>query len=92
MTINAFKNAIVTASAIGASSNAPPHIIAIAKQLDISLTLDHWEDWGENIPLLVNLQPAGEFLGEGFFKAGGVPAVMKELLDKKNLFCKSITF
>tara|TARA_B100001123_G_scaffold383343_1_gene455164 strand:- start:240 stop:2015 length:1776 start_codon:yes stop_codon:yes gene_type:complete len=91
MTINAFKNAIVTASAIGASSNAPPHIIAIAKQLDISLTLDHWEDWGENIPLLVNLQPAGEFLGEGFFKAGGVPAVMKELLDNNKLFGNAIT-
>ena len=81
MTMNAFKNAIVTASAIGASSNAPPHIIAIAKQLNLDLSLENWEEWGENIPLLVNLQPAGEHLGEGYFKAGGVPAVMKELLD-----------
>ena len=87
MTEKAFQNAIVTASAIGASSNAPPHLIAIAKQLNIDLTLDHWEQWGETIPLLVNLQPAGEYLGEGFFKAGGVPVVMKEL-DNKNLLNK----
>ncbi len=85
LTIDAFQNAIVTASAIGASSNAPPHIIAIAKKLNIDLTLDHWEKWGENIPLLVNLQPAGEHLGEGYFRAGGVPAVMKELLENKKL-------
>ena len=87
MTEKSFQNAIVTASAIGASSNAPPHLIAIAKQLNIDLTLDHWEQWGETIPLLVNLQPAGEYLGEGFFKAGGVPVVMKEL-DNKNLLNK----
>ena len=87
MTEKSFQNAIVTASAIGASSNAPPHLIAIAKQLNINLTLDHWEQWGETIPLLVNLQPAGEYLGEGFFKAGGVPVVMKEL-ENKNLLNK----
>jgi len=87
MTEKSFQNAIVTASAIGASSNAPPHLIAIAKQLNIDLTLDNWEQWGETIPLLVNLQPAGEYLGEGFFKAGGVPVVMKEL-DNKNLLNK----
>ena len=79
MTREAFQNAIVTASAIGASTNAPPHIIAIAKHLNINLTLDDWEKWGEEIPLLVNLQPAGDHLGEGFFQAGGVPVVMKEL-------------
>ena len=91
MTIKAFKNAIVTASAIGASSNAPPHIIAIAKQLNLDLKLQHWENWGENIPLLVNLQPAGEYLGEGYFKAGGVPAVMKELLDNDKLNSDCLT-
>ena len=91
MTMNSFKNAIVTASAIGASTNAPPHIIAIAKQLNIDLTLNHWEEWGENIPLLVNLQPAGEYLGEGYFKAGGVPAVMKELLNNNKLSDQVIT-
>ena len=62
-----FQNAIVTASAIGASSNAPPHLIAIAKQLNIDLTLDHWEQWGETIPLLVNLQPAGEVFRRRIF-------------------------
>ena len=83
MTREAFQNAIVTASAIGASTNAPPHIIAIAKHMNIKLTLDDWEKWGEEIPLLVNLQPAGDHLGEGFFQAGGVPVVMKEL-SKQN--------
>ena len=83
MTREAFQNAIMTASAIGASTNAPPHIIAIAKHLNINLTLDDWEKWGEEIPLLVNLQPAGDHLGEGFFQAGGVPVVMKEL-SKQN--------
>ena len=91
MTMDAFQNAIVTASAIGASTNAPPHIIAIAKQLDLDLNLDHWEKWGEKIPLLVNLQPAGEYLGEGYFHAGGVPAVMKELLDNNKLVTKALT-
>ena len=91
MTMEAFQNAIVTASAIGASSNAPPHIIAIAKQLNLDLNLDHWQEWGEKIPLLVNLQPAGEYLGEGYFKAGGVPAVMKELLDNDKLCSNALT-
>ena len=91
MTMEAFQNAIVTASAIGASSNAPPHIIAIAKQLNLDLNLDHWQEWGEKIPLLVNLQPAGEYLGEGYFKAGGVPAVMKELLDNDKLSSNALT-
>ena len=85
MTREAFQNAIVTASAIGASTNAPPHIIAIAKHLNIKLTLDDWEKWGEEIPLLVNLQPAGDHLGEGFFQAGGVPVVMKELLKQNKI-------
>ena len=85
MTREAFQNAIVTASAIGASTNAPPHIIAIAKHLNINLTLDDWEKWGEEIPLLVNLQPAGDHLGEGFFQAGGVPMVMKELLKQNKI-------
>ena len=85
MTREAFQNAIVTASAIGASTNAPPHIIAIAKHLNINLTLDDWEKWGEEIPLLVNLQPAGDHLGEGFFQAGGVPVVMKELSNQNKV-------
>jgi dihydroxy-acid dehydratase len=93
MTREAFQNTIVTASAIGASTNAPPHIIAIAKHLNINLTLDDWEKWGEEIPLLVNLQPAGDHLGEGFFHAGGVPMVMKELSkqNKINNGAKTVT-
>ena len=91
MTKDAFQNTIVTASAIGASTNAPPHIIAIAKHLNIDLTLDDWEKWGEEIPLLVNLQPAGDHLGEGFFHAGGVPVVMKELLKQNKLQKDTLT-
>ena len=91
MTREAFQNAIVTASAIGASTNAPPHIIAIAKHLNINLTLDDWEKWGEEIPLLVNLQPAGDHLGEGFFQAGGVPVVMKELSNQNKINNGSMT-
>ena len=87
LTKKSFENAIVTASAIGASSNAPPHLIAIAKKLNIDLSLDDWERCGEKIPLLVNMQPAGKYLGEDFFKAGGVPAVMQEL-NTKNLLYK----
>ena len=87
MTKKSFENAIVTASAIGASSNAPPHLSAIAKKLNIELTLDDWERCGEKIPLLVNMQPSGEFLGESFFKAGGVPVVMNEL-NQNNLLHK----
>ena len=88
MNLKSFKNAIITASAIGASSNAPPHLIAIAKKLNINLKLDHWEEYGEKIPLLVNMQPSGNYLGESFYKAGGVPAVMNEL-NKNNLIEKN---
>ena len=88
MNLKSFKNAIITASAIGASSNAPPHLIAIAKKLNINLKLDHWEEYGEKIPLLVNMQPSGDYLGESFYKAGGVPAVMNEL-NKNNLIEKN---
>ena len=89
MTKKSFENAIVTASAIGASSNAPPHLIAIAKKININLTLDDWERCGENVPLLVNMQPSGKYLGEGFFKAGGVPVVMNEL-NQNNLLNKDV--
>ena len=89
MTKKSFENAIVTASAIGASSNAPPHLIAIAKKININLTLDDWERCGENVPLLVNMQPSGKYLGEGFYKAGGVPVVMNEL-NQNNLLNKDV--
>jgi dihydroxy-acid dehydratase len=80
MTRAAFENAIVAASAIGASSNCPPHLIAIARHMGVALSLDDWQTIGHEIPLLVNCQPVGEFLGEGFHRGGGLPAVMTELL------------
>lgn len=81
MTTEAFHNAISVCSAIGGSTNAPPHLQAIAHYLSgVELTIDDWQTQGEHIPLLVNCQPAGEYLGEEFHRAGGVPAVMGELL------------
>ncbi|MCB4824636.1 IlvD/Edd family dehydratase [Roseicella aerolata] len=80
MTRQAFENAIVTASGIGASTNCPPHIIAIARHMGVELKIEDWDRIGHDIPLLVDCQPAGRFLGEAFHRAGGVPAVMKELL------------
>jgi dihydroxy-acid dehydratase len=80
MTRAAFENAIVVNSAIGGSTNAPIHINAIARHIAVKLDNDDWERIGYNIPLLVNLQPAGEYLGEEFYRAGGVPAVVHELL------------
>ncbi|AZV76724.1 dihydroxy-acid dehydratase [Parasedimentitalea marina] len=81
MTRDAFENAIVVNSAIGGSTNAPIHLNAIAKHLNIELSNDDWQNLGHKVPLLVNLQPAGEYLGEDFFRAGGVPAVIGELMD-----------
>lgn len=80
MTKKAFENAVAVASAIGASSNCPPHMIAIARHMGVDHTLEDWQRVGADIPLLVDCQPAGRFLGESFHRAGGVPAVMKELL------------
>jgi dihydroxy-acid dehydratase len=80
LTRRAFENAIVVASALGASTNCPPHLIAIARHMGVELTLDDWQRFGEDVPLLVNCVPAGEYLGEGFHRAGGVPAVQHELL------------
>ncbi|WP_434676417.1 IlvD/Edd family dehydratase [Pseudomonas sp. D3-10] len=79
MTREAFENAIAVASALGASSNCPPHLIAIARHMGVELSLDDWQKIGEDVPLLVNCMPAGKYLGEGFHRAGGVPAVMHEL-------------
>lgn len=79
MTREAFENAIAVASALGASSNCPPHLIAIARHMGVELSLDDWQRIGEDVPLLVNCMPAGKYLGESFHRAGGVPAVMHEL-------------
>lgn len=82
MTRDAFLNAIVVNSAIGGSTNAPIHIAAIARHMGVPLALKEWQTHGHHIPLLVNLQPAGEFLGEDFHRAGGVPAVVNELMKQ----------
>ncbi len=81
MTRQAFENAIVINSAIGGSTNAPIHLNAIARHLDVPLNNDDWQKLGHDVPLLVNMQPAGEYLGEDYQQAGGVPAVVGELLD-----------
>ena len=81
LTSSAFHNAIAACAAIGGSTNAPPHIQAISHYVDdVELNIADWQTYGEHIPLLVNCQPAGEYLGEEFHRAGGVPAVMGELL------------
>jgi dihydroxyacid dehydratase/phosphogluconate dehydratase len=85
MTREAFENSIVAASALGASTNCPPHIIAIARHMGVELKIEDWDRIGHDIPLLVDCQPAGRFLGESFHRAGGVPAVMKELLNAGKL-------
>ncbi len=85
MTRAAFENAVVAAAALGASSNCPIHMVAIARHMGVEHTLDDWQRLGADIPLLVDCQPAGRFLGEGFHRAGGVSAVMKELLDAGKL-------
>lgn len=79
LTREAFENAIVVNSAIGGSTNAPPHLQAIARHAGVDLNVKDWQTVGFDVPLLVNMQPAGEYLGESFFRAGGVPAVMGEL-------------
>ena len=91
MTREAFENAIVLAGAIGASTNCPPHIIAIARHMGVELTIEDWERIGHDVPLLVDCQPAGRFLGEGFHRAGGVPAVMRELLRAGRLHGDALT-
>ena len=80
MTREAFENVIVANSAIGGSTNAPIHVNAIARHVGVPLAMDDWQRIGRRIPLLVNMQPAGDHLGEGYFRAGGLPAVMGELL------------
>jgi dihydroxy-acid dehydratase len=85
MTKEAFENAILVASAIGASSNCPPHLTAIARHMGLELDIENWQTLGHDIPLLVNCQPAGEHLMERFYRAGGVPAIMQELLKNNKL-------
>jgi dihydroxy-acid dehydratase len=80
LTKAAFENAVVAAAALGASSNCPIHMIAIARHMGIEHTLEDWQRLGPDIPLLVDCQPAGRYLGEAFHRAGGVPGVLRELM------------
>ena len=91
LTREAFINAIRVNSAIGGSTNAPIHLNAIARHMGVELDLDDWQDFGRDIPLLVNMQPAGEYLGEDYYRAGGVPAVVAELMRKKLIHEDALT-
>jgi dihydroxy-acid dehydratase len=91
LTRAAFINAIRVNSALGGSTNAPIHLNAIARHAGIELTLADWERYGHHIPLLVNLQPAGEYLGEDFYQAGGVPVVIGELLRHGHIEADAMT-
>lgn len=82
MTRDAFLNAIVVNSAIGGSTNAPIHLQAIARHMGVELNVRDWQAHGHKVPLLVNLQPAGEYLGEDYYRAGGVPAVVNQLMGQ----------
>ncbi|WP_161992646.1 IlvD/Edd family dehydratase [Aureimonas leprariae] len=82
LTRDAFLNAIRVNSAIGGSTNAPIHLNALARHVGVELSIDDWQEFGEEIPLLVNLQPAGEYLGEDYYHAGGVPAVVAQLMTQ----------
>lgn len=82
LTRKAFLNAILVNSAIGGSTNAPIHLIALARHMGVELSIDDWQEFGRDIPLLVNLQPAGEYLGEDYYRAGGVPAVVSQLMQQ----------
>src|SRR5271169_5336208 len=85
LTREAFENAIIACSAIGGSTNAPIHINAIARHVGVKLAIGDWEKIGYDVPLLVNMQPAGEYLSEEYYRAGGLPAVMHELVTAKRL-------
>jgi dihydroxy-acid dehydratase len=91
LTRKAFENAIVANSAIGGSTNAPIHINAIARHIGVKLDVDDWEKLGLDVPLLVNMQPAGKYLGEEYYRAGGLPAVMNELLQHKRIHADALT-
>ena len=82
LTRDAFLNAVVVNSAIGGSTNAPIHLNALARHIGVELSIDDWQQFGEEVPLLVNLQPAGEYLGEDYYRAGGVPAVFGQLIEQ----------
>src|ERR1700736_6299024 len=91
LTRKAFENCIVVNSAIGGSTNAPIHINALARHIGVELSIDDWQKFGHKIPMLVNMQPAGFYLGEEFHRAGGVPAVVSELMKAKAIHEDAMT-
>ncbi|HWA91439.1 MAG TPA: IlvD/Edd family dehydratase [Rhizomicrobium sp.] len=91
LTRDAFINAIRVNSALGGSTNAPLHLIALARHVGVELSIDDWQTYGYDIPLLVNLQPAGEYLGEDFYRAGGVPAVVAQLMNRGLIVQNALT-
>src|SRR6186713_1783827 len=91
LTRKAFENCIVVNSAIGGSTNAPIHINALARHIGVELSIDDWQKYGHDIPLLVNMQPAGFYLGEEYHRAGGVPAVIRELMAHKRIHEDAVT-
>jgi dihydroxy-acid dehydratase len=91
LTRESFINAIRVNSALGGSTNSPLHLIALARHIGVELSIDDWQTHGYDIPLLVNLQPAGEYLGEDFYRAGGVPAVVAQLLKQGLIFADALT-
>ena len=91
MTRKAFENAVVVNTAIGGSTNCPVHLTAIARHLGLELSLQDWQDIGYDVPLLVNCQPAGKYLGEAFHRAGGIPGVVSELLGAGRIHGDALT-
>jgi len=91
LTMEAFQNAIRTNAAIGGSTNAVIHLIAIARRIGVPLTLDDWQTYGKAVPTLVNLQPSGQYLMEDFYYAGGLPVVLRRLAELKLLNEAAIT-
>ncbi|OQE22447.1 hypothetical protein PENSTE_c010G06687 [Penicillium steckii] len=91
LTREAFENAIVANAAIGGSTNAPIHLSAIAQHAGVELSMDDWDVIGSKIPLLLNMQPSGEYLGEEYFRAGGLPSIMAELLDQGKVNVNALT-
>lgn len=91
LTRNAFENCIVVNSAIGGSTNAPIHINALARHIGVDLTIEDWQTIGHDVPLLVNMQPAGFYLGEEYHRAGGVPSVVRELIKHKRIHEDALT-
>jgi dihydroxy-acid dehydratase len=91
LTRKAFENCIVVNSAIGGSTNAPIHINALARHIGVELSIEDWQKVGYDVPLLVNMQPAGYYLGEEFHRAGGVPSVVRELMTHKRIHEDALT-